>query len=94
MEEDGTCFQDWFRARLRMVGEEIIRRSEVLSLDGLDAMVSADISIHIPTIHDSMDDFWPSMTFSFSLGEVKLADALTCGEFNIFPPRQNKIKED
>lgn len=85
MEEKNLSFQDWLRARIRLLGEELIRRSEELDLGGLDAIVAVDIDIHVPTLSDELG--WPSLSISFDCGEKKYADALMSGEFTP-PPRQ------
>lgn len=82
MEEKALDFQEWLRSRIRLVGEELIRRSEKLDLGGLDVIVAVDIDVHIPTITDEIG--WPSLTISFDCGEKRNIDAIMSGE--ITPP--------
>lgn len=90
MEEEGLCFQDWLRARIRLVGEELIRRSEELNLGGLDVVTSVDINVHIPT--DGEEIGWPSLQISFDCGEQKWVDTLVSEEMDPYPPRQRRIQ--
>ena len=83
MEEKALDFQEWLRSRIRLVGEELIRRSEKLDLGGLDAIVAVDINVHIPTVTDEIG--WPSLTISFDCGEKKYLDALVSGEITTAP---------
>lgn len=88
MEEGNMCFQDWLRARIRLVGEELIRRSEELNLGGLDVVTSVDINVHIPTNREEIG--WPSLQISFDCGEQKWVDALVSGEMDPCPPSQGR----
>lgn len=81
-------FQQWFRERLRLCGEELVRRAENINLDGLDAMDSVDISINIPTNKEQF--VWPSIHFTFNLGELTFVEALNNGEIEPYPPTQNR----
>lgn len=82
-EEKTLDFQEWLKARIRLVGEELIRRSEDLNLGGLDVIVAVDINVHIPTITEEVG--WPSLSISFDCGEKKYADALISGDFVLCP---------
>lgn len=73
-------FQDWMRKRIRFVGEELIRRSEKLTLGGIDLVTDVDINIHIPTARDDIG--WPSLKITFSCGEKVYTDELVSGEFD------------
>lgn len=83
-------FKEWLQARIRLVGEELIRRSEELDLGGLDAVVAVDIDIHIPTLVDEIG--WPSLSISFDCGEKKYLDALVSGELP--PPTSQEVCDE
>lgn len=83
-------FKEWLRARIRLVGEELIRRSEELDFGGLDAVVAVDIDVHIPTLTDEIG--WPSLSISFDCGEKKYLDALVSGE--IAPPPSQEVYDE
>lgn len=78
--EQKLAFQNWLRARIRLVGEELVRRSEELNLGGLDVVTAVDINIHIPTM--GYENRQPSLRISFDCGEKKYIDALVSGEIN------------
>lgn len=79
-EERPLNFQEWLQARIRLVGEELIRRSEELTLGGLDLIAAIDINVHIPTSCDEVA--WPSLNISFDCGEKKYVDALVSGKID------------
>lgn len=89
-EEQRKEFQDWMRSRIRLVGEELIRRSEKLDLGGLDLITDVDISVHIPTIGEEI--CWPSLSICFNCGEKKYLDNLISGEV-LPPPNQEESHE-
>lgn len=47
-EESEKRFQEKFRKELRLAGEELIRRSENMDLDGFDLMTGCKINISLP----------------------------------------------
>lgn len=47
-EESDRNFREKFRKELRLAGEELIRRSESINLDGFDLMTECRISIKLP----------------------------------------------
>lgn len=83
MEYKALDFQEWLRSRIRLVGEELIRRSEKLDLGGIDMVVAVDIDVHIPTVTDEIG--WPSMKISFDCGEKKYLDAIISAEITTAP---------
>lgn len=72
-------YQQWVRDRLRMAGEELIRRSENFSTSGLDMMTDIDIGIHIPTYGEHIEV--PSIEFSFRVINKVAAD-WHCGRYS------------
>lgn len=79
-------FVEWMKNRIKMVGEELIERADVLNLDGIDALTELDISIRIPTIKDEIE--WPSITFNFSCGERVFMDNVIKNSMELCPPKQ------
>ncbi len=80
-------FVEWMRHRIKLAGEEIIKRADLIDLAGFDAMTQFNIEVRIPT-RAEMGDIWPSLTFSAICGDVTMADDLTTGLLNPYPPEQ------
>lgn len=56
-------FEKYIRARIRVAGEELIRRSGNLSLSGLDACAGVTVHVHIPTLSEEV--YFPELKISF-----------------------------
>lgn len=84
-------FVEWMKHRIRLVGEEIIKRADLINFEGFDAMTQFNIDVRIPTLTDT--PWWPSITFSAECGDVTMVDDLTTGLLNPYPPEQF-ISED
>lgn len=74
---DDDKFQSWMRSQIRLAGEELIRRSESLTLDGLDLIHEVDIRIVIPTY--SSEITFQSMKISFAITNKKHLDVICSG---------------
>lgn len=86
-------FVEWMKRRIRLAGEEIIKRSDLMNFEGFDAMTQLNIDVRIPTITD-MADIWPSLTFSAICGDVTMLEDLTSGLLDPYPPKQFIDKEE
>ena len=80
-------FVEWMKRRIRLAGEEIIKRADLINFEGFDAMTQFNIDVRIPTMAE-MGDFWPSLTFSAICGDVTMVDDLGTGLLNPYPPEQ------
>lgn len=80
-------FVEWMKHRIRLAGEEIIKRADLMTFEGFDAMTQFNIDVRIPTITDA-GDIWPSLMFSAICGDATMADDLGSGLLNPYPPEQ------
>lgn len=80
-------FVEWMKHRIRLAGEEIVKRADLMTFEGFDAMTEFDIDVRIPTMAE-MGDVWPSLTFSAICGDVTMIDDLETGLLNPYPPEQ------
>lgn len=80
-------FVEWMKHRIRLAGEEIIKRADFMTFEGFDAMTQFNIDVRIPTITD-VGDVWPGLTFSAICGDVTMVDDLTTRLLNPYPPSQ------
>lgn len=67
-------FENYIRARIRVAGEELIRRSENLSLSGLESCTGVTIHVHIPTLSDEV--CLPELKISFDCYNDRLFKTL------------------
>lgn len=67
-------FEDYIRARIRVAGEELIRRSENLSLQGLDSCTGIQVQLTIPTLSEKV--YFPEFKISFECYNDKLFKTL------------------
>lgn len=79
-------FVEWMKRRIKLAGEELIKRADLFTLDGLDAMVSLDVHISIPTLAEI--DRWPSLTITANCGDATFEDAVMSGQIDPYPPEQ------
>lgn len=80
-------FVEWMRHRIKLAGEEIIKRADLIDLAGFDAMTQFSIEVRIPT-KNAYGDYWPSFTFSVECGDVTMVDEIESGLLNPYPPDQ------
>lgn len=80
-------FVEWMKHRIRLAGEEIVKRADRMTFEGFDAMTQFNVDVRIPTMAE-MGDVWPSLTFSAICGDVTMVDDLGTGLLNPYPPKQ------
>lgn len=72
------AFDKWMRDQLRMVGEELIRRSENMDFRGWDMVTDISVHVTIPTYTDRCQV--PDIEFRFStLNKTVLDDFVKAG---------------
>lgn len=80
-------FVEWMKHRIRLAGEEIIKRADLMTFEGFDAMTDFNIFVYIPTLKD-FGEIWPNLTFYARCGDATMVDELKSGFFNPYPPKQ------
>lgn len=85
-------FVEWMRNRIKIVGEEIIKRADRMTFEGFDAMTELDINIRITTMTDEI--LWPSINMIAHCGETEFMDRAASGTFDPYPPNQFLKKEN
>lgn len=63
--DDNEKFLSWMKDQIRLSGQELIRRADLLELGGLDALTEMKILIKLPTHGERIG--YPEITFSINV---------------------------
>lgn len=75
--EKDMKFERWLKDQIKLAGEELIRRSESFTQDGLDGLTDLFIRIQIPTYTTEIQ--FPEIEFSFQVVNRKHCEWLLDG---------------
>lgn len=67
----------WMRTQIRLAGQELIRRADLLELGGFDSLIKMDIHISIPTHRAQVE--LPSIMFFVDVSNKTHVDWLASG---------------